>query len=105
MTYCVSDTDITELRHFLYKSKSTAQFTCPEYEAPYSGASERAHIFGLYQFMHQRLHSAARPLKILYYVGAKEALLGWVGGAISSEIMNYKQFDVVNCVVLIFWLL
>ena len=87
MTYRVSETDISELRHFLYKSKSTAQFTSPEYEAPYTGAVEQAHIVGLYQFMHQRLHSVARPLKILYYVAAREALLGWVGGSLWTDGM------------------
>ena len=28
--------------------------------------------------MHQKLHSQSWPIKILYHVGDKEALLGWV---------------------------
>ncbi len=28
--------------------------------------------------MHQKLHSQSQPIKILYHVGDREALLGWV---------------------------
>lgn len=35
-------------------------------------------LFGLYLYLHHRIHSAARPLKILCHVGTREMLLGWV---------------------------
>ena len=35
-------------------------------------------LFELYMLMHQKLHSRSWPIKILYHVGDKEALLGWV---------------------------
>ena len=33
--YNIQSLDYPEVRHFLYKSKSTAQFTCPIYTEPY----------------------------------------------------------------------
>ncbi|ELT95737.1 hypothetical protein CAPTEDRAFT_164017 [Capitella teleta] len=76
--YKTSQVGIPELRHFLYKSRSAAQFSCPEYEAPYHTADQRDRLFGLYQFLHHRIHSSSRPLKILFHVGSHETLLGWV---------------------------
>ena len=35
-------------------------------------------LFDHYMFMYQHLHSHSWPTKILYHVGPKEALLGWV---------------------------
>jgi len=35
-------------------------------------------LFGLYMFMHHRMHSRTVPVKIFYHVGGMEALLGWV---------------------------
>ena len=35
-------------------------------------------LFGLYMFMHHRMHSKIVPVKIFYHVGGMEALLGWV---------------------------
>ena len=32
----------------------------------------------LYMTMHQKLHTTLSSVKILYHIGAKEALLGWV---------------------------
>jgi len=76
--YAIAEVGIPDLRHFLYKSKSTAQFTSPQYEAPYNTDEEQRRLFGLYQYLHHKIHNAARPLKILFHVGAYETLLGWV---------------------------
>ena len=77
-SYSIKKCGITDLRHFLYKSKSTAQYTSPELEAPYLTAEQQERLFGLYHFLHHRIHSSSRPLKILYHVGQYETLLGWV---------------------------
>ncbi|XP_022084897.1 protein SAND-like isoform X2 [Acanthaster planci] len=76
--YRCQEVGISDLRHFIYKSKSTAQFTAPELEAPYRDPEERARLFTIYQYVHQRVHNAARPLKIMFHVGSREAMLGWV---------------------------
>ncbi|XP_052253110.1 protein SAND-like [Dreissena polymorpha] len=77
-SYNISKCGISDLRHFLYKNKSTAQYTSPELEAPYLSTEEQERLFGLYYYLHNRIHSTSRPLKILYHVGQYEALLGWV---------------------------
>ena len=76
--YTLSDVGIADLRHFLYKSKNTSQYTSPAYQAPYDTGDERQRLFSLYQYLHHRIHSPARPLKLLFHVGPYEALLGWV---------------------------
>ena len=76
--YRIGDVGIPDLRHFLYKAKSTAQYTSPEFEAPYQTEEDQARIFYLYHYLHGRIHNTARPLKILFHVGQYETLLGWV---------------------------
>ncbi|XP_013380579.1 vacuolar fusion protein MON1 homolog A [Lingula anatina] len=77
-SYSISQVGIADLRHFMYKSKSTAQYTSPELDAPYTTKEEQERLFGLYLYLHHRIHSSARPLKILFHVGANETLLGWM---------------------------
>ncbi|EDO39191.1 predicted protein, partial [Nematostella vectensis] len=77
-SYSTEQVGIPELYHFVYKSKSTAQYTSPELEAPYIDPLEQERLFGLYLYLHQRIHSSSRPLKILCHVGMQEMLLGWV---------------------------
>jgi hypothetical protein len=55
-----------------------AQYTSPELEAPYLSNEEQERLFGLYLYLHNRIHTSVRPLKILYHVGKHETLLGWV---------------------------
>lgn len=41
LCFTVDQVGIPELYHFVYKSKSTAQYTSPELEAPYVEAGEQ----------------------------------------------------------------
>ncbi|XP_013780978.1 vacuolar fusion protein MON1 homolog A-like [Limulus polyphemus] len=75
--YSVSEVGLPDLRHFIYKSKSAAQFTEPRLEAPYVSNEDQSNLFGLYQYLHHRMYNSARPLKILFYVGQKEIMLSW----------------------------
>lgn len=79
--YSASLVGIPELRHFIYKSKSSGLFTCPEIEAPYVTEEEKERLLGLYQYLHSRAHSSSHPLKNIYYTGPSENLLAWVTNA------------------------
>ncbi|NWU93518.1 MON1B protein, partial [Upupa epops] len=74
-----------ELRHFLYKPlegpeemQQVPQFTSPELEGPYRSEEEQQRLFDLYHYLHSRVHSPQRPLRLLYHVAEKETLLAWV---------------------------
>ncbi|XP_030061279.1 vacuolar fusion protein MON1 homolog A isoform X2 [Microcaecilia unicolor] len=79
--YSVSQVGIPELRHFIYKSKSSRLFTSPKIEAPYVTKEEKERLLGLYQYLHSRTHNSSRSLKTIYYTGTNENLLAWVTGA------------------------
>ncbi|XP_018328739.1 vacuolar fusion protein MON1 homolog A [Agrilus planipennis] len=70
-----AETGFPELRHYLYKCKSTAQFYQPGVGAPYM--SDYGRLLTLYRRAHQRLHSTSRPLKLLYEKSSDEVLLAW----------------------------
>lgn len=77
-SYTASQVGVPEMRHFLYKCKSTAQFWSPALEPPYHIPEESERLLGLYQALHHRLHAASRPLKLLHQQLEKETLLGWI---------------------------
>ncbi|XP_060544417.1 vacuolar fusion protein MON1 homolog A-like [Pantherophis guttatus] len=79
--YSVSQVGIPDLRHFIYKSKSSGLFTSPEIEAPYITEEEKERLLELYQYLHSRAHNSTRPLNNIYYIGSNENLLAWVTSA------------------------
>ncbi|XP_034961863.2 vacuolar fusion protein MON1 homolog A isoform X2 [Zootoca vivipara] len=80
-SYTVSQVGIPDLRHFIYKSKSSGLFTSPEIDAPYITEEEKERLLGLYQYLHSRAHNSSRPLSYIYYTGSNENLLAWVTSA------------------------
>lgn len=58
---------------------ATCLFRSPEMEAPYSSEEEKMRLLDLYRYMHGRMHSTSRPLKLIYHVAERETLLAWVG--------------------------
>lgn len=50
----------------------------PELEGPYCSENERHRLFDLYHYLHSRIHSTSRPLRLIYHVAEKETLLAWV---------------------------
>ncbi|XP_062977144.1 vacuolar fusion protein MON1 homolog A isoform X2 [Elgaria multicarinata webbii] len=79
--YSVAQVGIPDLRHFIYKSKSSGLFTSPEIDAPYITEEEKERLLGLYQYLHSRAHNSSRPLNNIYYTGSNENLLAWVTSA------------------------
>ncbi|XP_030633610.1 vacuolar fusion protein MON1 homolog A [Chanos chanos] len=77
-TYSVSQVGIPELRHFVYKSKSSGLYTSPELPVPYQSVEEQERLMGLYQSLHSCLHHPTRPLRSIYRCGEMENLFAWV---------------------------
>ncbi|XP_036839184.1 vacuolar fusion protein MON1 homolog B isoform X2 [Oncorhynchus mykiss] len=95
-SYSVSQVGVSDLRHFMYKPfdvpdnhKQLTQFTSPEMEAPYSTEEERMRLLDLYRYMHGRIHSSSRALKLIYHVAERETLLAWV----TSKFELYTCFS------------
>ncbi|KAF3689990.1 Vacuolar fusion protein MON1 -like protein B [Channa argus] len=95
-SYSVSQVGVSDLRHFMYKPfdvpdnyRQLTQFTSPEMEAPYSSEDEKMRLLDLYRFMHSRIHSTSRPLKLIYHVAERETLLAWV----TSKFELYTCFS------------
>ncbi|KAM4613705.1 vacuolar fusion protein MON1 homolog A isoform 1-T1 [Polymixia lowei] len=77
-SYSVEQVGIPELRHFLYKSKSSGLYTSPELPLVYQTEEEQERLMGLYQDLRSRLHHPTRPLRSIYRCGETENLLAWV---------------------------
>ncbi|CAH2312527.1 vacuolar fusion MON1 homolog A [Pelobates cultripes] len=76
--YDVASIGVPELRHFLYKSKSSAFFTSPAMDIPYHTDAEKKRLLSLYQYLHSKAHCSSHPLITIYHVGSKENILAWV---------------------------
>ncbi|XP_073496478.1 vacuolar fusion protein MON1 homolog B-like isoform X2 [Phyllobates terribilis] len=95
-SYSASLVGVPELLHFVYKPldipetyQQLPQFTSPEPDGPYSSEEERQRLFDLYRYLHCRIHSSARPLRLIYHVAEKETLLAWV----TSKFELYTAFS------------
>ncbi|TDH14368.1 hypothetical protein EPR50_G00044040 [Perca flavescens] len=77
-SYSVAQVGIPELRHFLYKSKSSGLYTSPEFPEVYQSDKEQERLMGLYQDLHSSLHHPSRPLRSFYRCSETENLLAWV---------------------------
>ncbi|KAL7408424.1 hypothetical protein ABVT39_023299 [Epinephelus coioides] len=77
-SYSVDQVGIPELRHFLYKSKSSGLYTSPEFPEVYKSDEEQERVMGLYQDLHSCLHHPTRPLRTFYRCSKTENLLAWV---------------------------
>ena len=81
----------TQTRHFLYKAKTAAQYTSPlPLAPPYNRQKDRARLHGLYFSIQNRLHSAGRPLKLLFYGGPQENVVGWVSDDSHTVLLTLK---------------
>uniref|UniRef100_A0A8C5PU91 Vacuolar fusion protein MON1 homolog n=1 Tax=Leptobrachium leishanense TaxID=445787 RepID=A0A8C5PU91_9ANUR len=94
--YSASSLGIPELLHFVYMPmdvpdtfKQLPQFTSPVPDGPYSTEAERQRLFDLYRYLHCRIHSSTRPLRLVYQVAQKETLLAWV----TSKFELYAAFS------------
>ncbi|SPP79139.1 vacuolar fusion protein MON1 homolog A [Drosophila guanche] len=71
---------IPELRHFLYKPKSTAQLLCPMLRHPYKSLQELERLEAIYCGLLHRIHNSSQPLKLIYEIKEREVVLAWATG-------------------------
>ncbi|XP_054641051.1 vacuolar fusion protein MON1 homolog A isoform X1 [Dunckerocampus dactyliophorus] len=77
-SYSLAQIGIPELRHFLYKSKSSGLYTSPEFPEVYQSDEEQERLMSLYQDLHSYLHHPTRPLRYFYRCGETENMMAWV---------------------------
>lgn len=77
-SYTTSSIDLGEVRHFLYKSRTSAQFTSPLFSPCYQTQHDRKRLNSLYLSMQNRFHSVSLPLKLAHYSTHNETVLGWL---------------------------
>ncbi|KIJ62584.1 hypothetical protein HYDPIDRAFT_176402 [Hydnomerulius pinastri MD-312] len=79
--YSVSRLGVPGLRHFVYKSRSHVQITCPVFEDPYEEPEERRRIITMYQTVYDAIHAKSGQtgtLKLQYIRTEKEIVMGWI---------------------------
>jgi len=87
--YIPSEIGIPDIKHFLYKSKTTAQFTGSEYIPPYVDEKSQERLQNIYLFLQGQLHAASRTAKLVYYTGKFENVFTWV----TQSFELYATFD------------
>ncbi|XP_030765718.1 vacuolar fusion protein MON1 homolog A [Sitophilus oryzae] len=81
-----------EIRHYLYKCKSTAQFYQPSLAPPYS--KEKMRLIEIYKRSNQQLHNTARPLKLIFERSANEAIFSWDTTAFELYVVFEPLIDI-----------
>merc|ERR1712241_634066 len=76
--YSTQAIELPELRHFLYKSRTSAQFTSPVYAPCYNLPEARRRLGGVYLAIQNRFLSASQPLKLVHHCSRHEVVLGWL---------------------------
>ncbi|XP_057369536.1 protein SAND-like [Daphnia carinata] len=74
----ISQLGCASVRHFVYKSRLSAQYTHANNGPPYQHEQGQLYLMDLYRHMHGRMHSASRPLKTMCHTTEKEILFGLV---------------------------
>ena len=69
---------IPEIKHYVYKSKSTAQFLTSHDPMYDNGTEARIRLNKIQNLLKSRLHSQTRAYKLLYYGGPSENVIAWV---------------------------
>lgn len=88
-----------EIRHYLYKCKSTAQFYLPTLSTPYT--LSRQNLIELYKRSHQRLHCHTRPLKLVFERTPDEAILAWDTKGFELYVVFEPLVDTANAINLV----
>ena len=88
----LSQLGVPDVRHFLYKSKFSAQYTDANIGPPYQNEQGQLYLLDLYRHLHGRLHSPSRPLKLILHTAEKEILLG----SVLIVSMNFNNITYID---------
>jgi hypothetical protein len=78
--YCIADVGIPGLRHFVFKSKATLQYSSPDLAEPFANQDDFEILFKGYQFIHRRLSSKTSAM--IHYHGSQTlTTFGWNSNA------------------------
>ena len=87
---------IPEIRHYMYKSKTTAQFLS-SHDSTYDDVEAMNRLKNIHFILKTRLHSLTRPYKLLYYSGSTENVIAWV-----KVTNSYKSNILKNTICILF---
>ena len=76
--YTTASIDLIEMRHFLYKSRTSAQFTSPVFSPCYMLQENKKRLDSIYLSVQNRFLSLSQPLKLCHYSTQHEIVLGWL---------------------------
>jgi len=99
--YTTESIELGEVRHFLYKSRTSAQFTSPLFSPCYQYESDKRRLNSLYLTMQNRFHSVSSPLKLAHYSNDNEIVLGWLTQAFELYAVfspNTSKLGVITAV-------
>ena len=75
--YSCESIELPEIRHFLYKSRSSAQYTAPVAAPCYTARDQMKRLTSIFLSIQNRFHVASRQVKLCYRANSKEVILGW----------------------------
>ena len=82
--FIASDTKVSHLSHFIYKSKSSKQMVMPEFMPPHNLEEERQRLFRIYSHVYDRLHNSYHKSMVYSCCNSTEVVVGYVSN--NSEI-------------------
>ena len=90
---------IPEIRHYMYKSKTTAQFLS-SHDSTYDDVEAMNRLKNIHFILKTRLHSLTRPYKLLYYSGSLENVIAWVSDKINNFLREFETIVFSNSSIL-----
>ena len=76
-SYTCDSIELSELRYFLYKSRSSAQYTAPVPAPCYQDPEQMKRLLSIFLSLQNRFHVASRPIKLCYRATSQELILAW----------------------------
>ncbi|KAK9450691.1 trafficking protein Mon1-domain-containing protein [Limtongia smithiae] len=75
--YRTPDIGAPAIQHFLYKSRSSVQFTMPNFEPHFPDRASQHELMCLYRRLHAAIHTKHTHLKVLYVSRGSTIALAW----------------------------